>query len=131
MAIFVIILPLFNPIVFYFLLIIWHRYLPSHKTRDSAVGFFNHSNFFTSYLFCTRPGLARGRARQACPILVYSDRISGSAASRYIVHERREIEDWPNPVRIVANIAEAHVTGARHIERSVRIVRITGNSPVC
>ena len=58
---------------------------------------------------------------------VYHNRISGSAASRYIVHRRWEIEDWPNPVRIVANIVVVHVTSVIHIERIVRIVRITGN----
>ena len=60
---------------------------------------------------------------------VYSDRISGSAASRYIVHGRCEIEDWPNSERIAANTVVAHATGAMHIERIVRMARSTGNSP--
>ena len=111
-----------------FLLITWRRCLSSHKPRDSAVGFFHHANFFPSFIFCTRPDLARGRARQACPILVYWDRISGCAASRCIVHGRYETEDWAHRTVVVHNVV-VHVTTVAHTERIVRIVRITGNSP--
>ena len=65
---------------------------------------------------------------QGYPILVYHNRISGSAASRYIVHGRCEIEDWPNPERTDrVNVVQA--ASVAHIEHTIGIVRITGNSP--
>ena len=60
---------------------------------------------------------------------VYCDRISGCAASRYIVHGRCEIEDWANSKRKIANIAEAHEAGVIHKERTARNVRTMGNCP--
>ena len=60
---------------------------------------------------------------------VYQNRISGSAASRYIVHGRCETEDWPDSVRTAANMDVVHETGAIHIEHIARNVRSTGNSP--
>ena len=74
-----------------------------HLAQTARLGswVFHHANFFTSHLFCTQPDLARGRARQACPILVYQNRISGRATSRCIVHGRCETEDWPQSMRII------------------------------
>ena len=90
---------------------------------------FHHANFLPSFIFCTRPDLARGRARQACPILVYCDRISGRATSRCIVHGRCETEDWPDSVRIRHDVIVSDTAALTHTERTIRSARITGNCP--
>ena len=87
------------------------------------------------YLFLLTPAkfcaacLARGRARQACPkVLVYYHRVAGTAAPRYIGYGRLKIEGRPHRTEAVHMVA-AHATIVVHTERTVRIVRITGNSP--
>ena len=109
------------------MLITRRRCLTSHKPRDSAVGSSTTQSLHFA-LFCTRPDLARGRARQACPILVYYDRVVGAATPRYICRGRQKTEGRAN-ARVAIHVVGAHMTMAAHIERTVRKVHMTGNCP--